>query len=59
MPEATWKDCKEFQWCGESYRVWPDGAIERYDGPKLGWNWTHSASPRSAARELGLLPEGQ
>lgn len=54
-----WKDCKEFQWMDESYRVWPDGAIERYDGPKLGWNVTHSALPRSQARELGLLPEGQ
>ena len=51
--------CKEFEWYGERYRVWPDGAIERYDGPKLGWNLIHSALPRSQARELGLLSEGQ
>jgi hypothetical protein len=55
---GTWQNCREFQWMGETYRVWPDGAIERYDGSKLGWNLTGSSIVRSQAREKGLLPEG-
>jgi len=54
---TDWRDTKEFVWMGETYRVWPDGQIERYDGPKLGWNLTGSSIVRSQARQLGLIKD--
>jgi hypothetical protein len=41
---------EEFDFLGSHYRVWPNGEVDRYDGPKLGWNQTHS---------LQVILEGQ
>ena len=54
---TDWRDIKEFVWMGSCCRVWTDGKIERYDGPKLGWNLTGSSTVRQQARQLGLIED--
>ncbi len=46
---------QEFDFLGHHYRAWPDGVIDRYDGPKLGWNTTFSLGVLEEAKRLGLV----
>ena len=53
-------DCHdEFTFGVQQYRAFPDGRVDRYDGPRIGWSRTSNLAVVLYARSLGLFKDGE